>query len=249
MTEEQRRRRFRSPKVVATTVEGVGKSATAVLETVTGESRIPLALALVGAICLQLLLPKSIVLIHERWLLPALQGAALLALLISNPLRLTEQRPFVRGISLVMLGAIAFNDIVGIVRLVDLLLNGKDVNSSDLSGQNLIRVAVVIWLTNVIVFALAYFELDQGGPYRRIQGVGRADFQFPQQTEDLRAAWAGWRPAFVDYLFLSFTNSTAFSPTDTMPLSQWAKMLMLAQSASALVTIGVIAARAVNILA
>jgi uncharacterized membrane protein len=243
-----RESRFRSRRVVGATVEGVGKGANVLYESVTGESRIPLTLALIGAIFLQLLLPKSIVLIHERWLLPALQGALLVALVISNPLRPTKQSTWLRTISLLMLGAIAFNDVVGIVRLVNLLLNSKAANPSDLSGQNLIRVAVVIWLTNVIVFALAYFELDQGGPYPRIQNEGRADFQFPQQTEDLRTAWAGWRPAFVDYLFLSFTNSTAFSPTDTMPLSRWAKMLMLAQSASSLVTIGVIAARAVNVL-
>ena len=120
--------------------------------------------------------------------------------------------------------------------------------SAELSGQDLIRVAVVIWLTNVIVFAVAFYELDQGGPFQRMLGEGRADFQFPQQTEDLRSTWPEWRPTFVDYLFVSFTNSTAFSPTDTMPLSRWAKMLMLAESGSALVTIGVVAARAVNIL-
>ena len=112
----------------------------------------------------------------------------------------------------------------------------------------LIRVAVVIWLTNLIVFALAFFELDQGGPFKRLVGEGRADFQFPQHSSDLSEKWPNWRPTFIDYLYLSFTNSTAFSPTDTMPLSTWAKMLMLAQSLSALVTIGVIAARAVNIL-
>jgi len=248
VTEERKRRRFRSPRVVGATVEGAGKGATAVLDTVTGESRIPLALALVGAILLQFVLPNKVRIIHEPWLLPSLQGILLIALLASNPLRPTEQRPFVRTISLLMLGAIAFNDIVGIVRLVKLLLSGDESQLGTFTGTYLIRYAVVIWLTNVIVFALAYFELDQGGPSKRILGIGRADFQFPQQTEDLRAAWADWRPAFVDYLFLSFTNSTAFSPTDTMPLSHWAKMLMLTQSAAALVTIGVVAARAVNIL-
>jgi hypothetical protein len=70
----------------------------------------------------------------------------------------------------------------------------------------LIRVAVVLWLTNVIVFAVAFYELDQGGPFQRLLGEGRADFQFPQQTEDLRATWPQWRPAFIDYLYLSFTN-------------------------------------------
>lgn len=243
-----RRRRIRPTEVVGATVEGVGKGANLVYGTVVGESRVPLTLAIAGAIALQLLLPKSIVVIHERWLLPALQIALLVALIISNPFRITRQSRLVRTLGLGMLGAIAFNDIVGIVRMVDLLLNGNVDLQQHLQGQDLIRVAVVLWLTNVIVFALAFFELDQGGPFRRRVGEGRADFQFPHQTGDLAEKWPNWRPTFLDYLYLSFTNSTAFSPTDTMPLSHWAKMLMLVQSASALVTVGVIAARAVNIL-
>ena len=186
--------------------------------------------------------------VHERWLLPALQGAVLLALIANNPWRLTRQSPLIRVLGLVLLGAIAFNDVVGIVRLIDLLLNGNPVLVAKLHGQDLIRVAVVLWLTNIIVFALAFFELDQGGPFQRLRGEGRAGFQFPQQSDDLRSTWPEWRPAFVDYLYLSFTNSTAFSPTDTMPLTHWAKLLMLVESGSALVTIGVVAARAVNIL-
>jgi hypothetical protein len=248
---EERRRPGRAPRVGSAVEEvgrGVGKGANLLYDTVVGESRIPLTIALIGAIALQLLLPKSIVIIHERWLLPSLQGAALLALIIGNPLRLNRESSILRVISLILLGAIAFDDIVGIVRLVNLLLNGNAAITHDLSGQSLIRVAVVIWLTNVIVFALAYFELDQGGPFKRLHGEGRPDFMFPQQTDDLKQTWAGWRPTFIDYLFVSFTNSTAFSPTDTMPLSPWAKLLMLAQSGSALVTVGVIAARAVNIL-
>jgi hypothetical protein len=241
-------RRLRSPKVVGTTVGNVGKGANVLYEHVTGETRISLTLGLVAVICLQLLLPKSIVVIHERWLLPALQLALLVALIVRNPLRLTRESPVIRTLSLVLLGAIAFNDIVGVVRMVDLLLNGNQDLVATLSGQDLIRVAVVIWLTNVIVFAVAFYELDQGGPFQRLLGEGRADFQFPQQTEDLRATWPNWRPTFIDYLYLSFTNSTAFSPTDTMPLSKWAKLAMLAESGSALVMIGVVAARAVNIL-
>ena len=107
------------------TVGGVGKGATAVLDTVTGETRVPLTLGLVAVIFLQLLLPKSIVVIHERWLLPALQIALLVGLIIRNPWRLTRESRLVRTLSLVLLGAIAFNDIVGIVRMVDLLLNGN----------------------------------------------------------------------------------------------------------------------------
>jgi hypothetical protein len=244
-----RPRRFRPTQVVGATVEGVDKGAKLIYGSVVGETRVPLMLAVIAAMALQLLLPKSVVVIHERWLLPALQGAVLLALIIGNPWRLTRESTLIRALAMVLLGAIAFNDIVGIVRMVDLLLNGSSTLRAHLTGQDLIRVAVVIWLTNVIVFALAYFELDQGGPFKRLRGEGRADFLFPQQTDDLRNKWPEWRPTFIDYLYVSFTNSTAFSPTDAMPLSIWAKMLMLLQSGSALVTIGVVAARAVNILA
>jgi hypothetical protein len=246
VADETPRRRIRPTKVVGATVEGVGKGAELIYGSVVGETRVPLTLAVIAAIALQLLLPKSVTVIHERWLLPSLQLAVLVALIVGNPWRITRETPVIRALGLILLGAIAFNDIVGIVRMVDLLLS--DHPSVHLTGRDLIRVAVVIWLTNVIVFALAYFELDQGGPYKRLSGEGRGDFLFPQQTDDLRERWAGWRPTFFDYLYLSFTNSTAFSPTDTMPLSSWAKMLMLVQSGSALVTIGIVAARAVNIL-
>ena len=242
------RRRIHPTEVVGATVEGVGKGANLVYGTVVGESRVPLTIAVAAAIALQLLLPHSIVLIRERWLLPALQGAVLVALIVSNPFKIQRESPRIRALGLLLLGAIAFNDIVGIVRMVDLLLNGNSTLSGNLSGTDLIRVAVVLWLTNILVFALAFFELDQGGPFRRRIGEGRADFQFPQQTDDLAEKWPNWRPTFLDYLYLSFTNSTSFSPTDTMPLSQWAKMAMMLESAAALVTIGVIAARAVNIL-
>jgi hypothetical protein len=245
---ERLRRVVRPKQVVGATVEGVGKGANLLYGSVVGESRVPLTLAVIAAIALQLLLPRSIVLIHERWLLPALQGALLVALVVSNPFKIQRESPLIRTLGLLLLGAIAFNDIVGVVRMVDLLINGNTSLQGELSGQDLIRVAVVLWLTNIIVFALAFFELDGGGPFRRRTGESRHDFLFPQQTDDLCEKWPDWRPTFVDYLYLSFTNSTSFSPTDTMPLSHWAKMLMLVEAASALVTIGVIAARAVNIL-
>ena len=115
-----------------------------------------------------------------------LQGALLIALIVNNPWRLNRESTLIRTLSLVLLGAIAFNDIVGIARMVDLLLSKHP--SVTLSGRDLIRVAVVIWLTNVIVFALAFFELDQGGPFQRLHREGRADFLFPQQP-GLPQAW------------------------------------------------------------
>jgi uncharacterized membrane protein len=105
-----------------------------------------------------------------------------------------------------------------------------------------------IWLTNVIVFALWYWEWDRGGPMARVLGQRQyADFLFAQM-QNPESAPPDWEPAFLDYLYLSFTNSTAFSPTDVMPLSRWAKMLMMLQSSVSLVTVVLVVARAVNIL-
>ena len=104
-----------------------------------------------------------------------------------------------------------------------------------------------IWFTNVIVFGLWFWEYDRGGPGSRAQGlVDTPDLLFPQMTDDRLGR--DWEPEFFDYLFVSYTNATAFSPTDTLPLSRWAKLLFMAQSAISLVTVALIAARAVNIL-
>jgi hypothetical protein len=106
----------------------------------------------------------------------------------------------------------------------------------------------VLWVTNVLLFGLWYWELDRGGPLARMATPdAMPDFLFPQMTEP-RHSPAGWMPGLIDYLYLSFTNATAFSPTDTMPLSSIAKVLMTAQSLASLLTIGLIVARAVNIL-
>jgi hypothetical protein len=113
---------------------------------------------------------------------------------------------------------------------------------------------VQIWLTNVIVYALWFWEIDARGPEVRVhlamdQEIRRADFLFPQMTvqPELRER-IRWKPLFLDYVFLSFTNATAFSPTDTFPLTRFAKVLMMAEALTSLVTIAIIAGRAVNIL-
>ena len=107
---------------------------------------------------------------------------------------------------------------------------------------------MLIWLTNFLIFALWYWETDRGGPGRRAAGHDRApDFLFPQMSDD-RIEPLEWRPQFIDYLYVSLTNATAFSPTDTMPLTPTAKIIMGMQSLVSLVTIGLIVSRAVNIL-
>jgi hypothetical protein len=108
---------------------------------------------------------------------------------------------------------------------------------------------VVLWGTNVLLFAVWYWEMDRGGPVTRFRHPDMLpDFQFPQM-ENPELAPKGWRPGFLDYLYTSLTNATAFSPTDTMPLTQTAKAVMGVQGVAALVTVGLVVARAVNILA
>lgn len=117
------------------------------------------------------------------------------------------------------------------------------------SGRRLLLEAATVWATNVVAFGLAFWELDQGGPRTRSQpDPPPADFQFPQ-LENPSLAEPGWHPRLFDYIYVSFTNATAFSPTDAMPLTRRAKALMLAESALSIVTLLLVAVRAVNILA
>ncbi len=187
-----------------------------------------------------------------RWIVPALTVLVLLALVVSVPEgRLMQSLGWGRHrvhltrrwLSLTMIGILSAANAASIVVLVHLLINGAHANAA-----TLLRAAVHMWVVNVLVFGLWYWELDGGGPIVRPKSPpAERDFLFPQQAEPTLAA-SGWKPMFVDYLYVSFTNATAFSPTDAMPLSRWAKMLMLVQSAISLSLAVMVVARAVNIL-
>jgi uncharacterized membrane protein len=197
--------------------------------------------ALVGALILYLTLPSKLI-VGPDWLMPALELLLIAGLWLDRPRRDRAAATRERTIVLALLGMVALANFVSLELLVHYLLKGGKAN-----GHQLILSSIVIWLTNVAVFALWYWQLDRGGPDRRARGDGdELDFLFPQMTEPALAE--GWLPTFVDYLYVSFTNSTAFSPTDTMPLSGRAKLLMLAQSLISIVTVLLVAARAVNIL-
>ena len=206
------------------------------------EPRWPATLAVLVAIVLQLVLPRHVALyLGPRWMIPALEGVLAVALLIANPWHRLESRnlrPFSVGLIILINAA----NLVALGGLVSDLLNGTNAG-----GRSLVYASVPIWLTNVIVFGLWYWELDRGGPAARLKAEHPApDFLFPQQTAPGVAP--GWTPTFLDYLYTSFTNATAFSPTDTMPLSPWAKLLMMIQSLASLLTIALVISRAVNIL-
>jgi uncharacterized membrane protein len=199
-------------------------------------------LVVMVAILLDLILPTQLT-IGPSWLLPSIEGALLVALAGVSPHPSVRHHPRRRQLALGMIALVSFVNIYSLVRLCDRLINGGAQN-----GKILIASGAVLWLTNVLLFGLWYWELDRGGPAEREgQAECTPDFMFPQMT-DPRWAPTGWRPGLVDYLYTSFTNATAFSPTDTMPLTATAKTLMAAQSLTALVTVGLVVARAVNIL-
>jgi len=178
-----------------------------------------------------------------RWLLPSIEGALLIGLAGVSPHPSVRHHPRRRQIALGLIGLVSLANIFSLVLLCKHLIAGGFSN-----GRALIGSGAVLWVTNVLLFGLWYWELDRGGPADREARVDCIpDFLFPQMTDE-RWAPADWKPGLVDYLYTSFTNATAFSPTDTMPLTPIAKWLMTAQSLTALVTVGLVVARAVNIL-
>jgi uncharacterized membrane protein len=198
-------------------------------------------LVVLGAIALQFTLSQKIT-IGPNWLLPALEALLLLALAISTPIEQVRHKTR-RMLALAVIGLVSAANIVSLGLLVHYLLHGGKQN-----GRPLIGSGVELWATNVLVFGLWYWELDRGGPLaRQLHRDALPDFLFPQMSAT-RYAPPDWTPGLVDYLYTSFTNATAFSPTDTMPLTATAKWLMTAQSLTALVTVGLVVARAVNIL-
>ncbi len=206
----------------------------------TGEQRRPVGVAILVVAGLQLTLPDEVV-IGSSWLLPVLEVAVLAVLLVAN--RFEAEPVWRRRVSLVLTAMISVANGFSAVRLVYHLVEGR---GGDDPGP-LLATGAAIWATNVIGFALWYWQFDRGGPSVRARGERSVpDFWFPQmQSADLDPEW---EPHFVDYLYVSFTNATAFSPTDTMPLSRWAKLTMLVQSAVSLATVALVVARAVNVL-
>jgi uncharacterized membrane protein len=195
-----------------------------------------------AAIGLQLLLPDRLT-ARPSWLLPVLEFVLLVALVLAFPRKLEREHPARRRAALAITALVSGANITSLVLLARALLQHGSPN-----GRQLIGAGALIWITNVLIFALWYWEADRGGPGRRAAAHdGPPDFLFPQMNDD-RIQPLDWRPKFIDYLYLSLTNAAAFSPTDTLPLSPTAKSLMGLQSLASLVTIGLIVSRAVNIL-
>lgn len=209
--------------------------------TVRPEPRWPASLALLACVGLYIILPNRLV-VGPRWLLPVLVALPLIPLSARRH-RHPNEAPWVRRFTLLLIGVITVANVISMALLVHHLLVA---NVSQ--GRNLIYSAVSVWLTNVIVYGLWFWEIDRGGPHMRAGGTTTfPDIQFPQM-ENPQLAEPNWRPRFVDYLYTSFANGTSFAPADAMPLSARAKALFATESLVSLVTIAVVAARAVNIL-
>ncbi|HEY2796166.1 MAG TPA: hypothetical protein VGJ28_27620 [Micromonosporaceae bacterium] len=217
-----------------------------------GESRWPAAIATVLAILLYGALPSDL-LVGPRYVIPVLELVILGMVVVDNPVRMTRQTRRSRITALILTFLIMATNLVSLVLLLHRLVS----SGTDQAGA-LLLAALQIWLTNVIVFGLAYWELDRGGPVLRRHTarplLPAADFRFPQDEdhdtiEEVAkgsSAKSGWLPSYLDYAYVSLSNSSAFSPTDTMPLTSRAKALMAIESTMALVTSVVVIAKGVG---
>ena len=191
---------------------------------------------------LYMTLPENLTL-GPTWIVPVLAALLLVPLSIVAPRRRPDEPRWQAIAAVAIIALINIANFGSLILLIHYLVHGTKA-----TGGQLLVEAIKIWLTNVLVFGLWYWELDRGGPDERSSDEHREpDFLFPQMTSPA-AAPPNWSPSFLDYLYVAFTNATAFSPTDTLPLTPWAKMLMLIQSVISLLTVGLVAARAVNIL-
>jgi hypothetical protein len=204
----------------------------------------PLLGALAVAIIVPLLLPARFSL-GPDWIVPAVEALLLVAVVAADRARSERREAMVRALSLALMVVLVAEAAGVTARLViDLVQGGPETNNAN----DLLSVGFGVWLYTILAFAFLYWVLDGGGPDARLWAPPEyPDLAFPEQLNPIVAP-PGWRPQFFDYLYLGFTNATAFSPTDVMPLARWAKAAMAIQAAGSLAILGLVIARAVNIL-
>jgi uncharacterized membrane protein len=201
-----------------------------------------MALAVLAVMAFALVAPVSLSLI-PGWFVAAVEGLLLVALIVGDPGRIDRTGPWQRRTSIALLVVILASTLGSTTLLIFDLLTGSPLTAQ--ADQVLIAGAKV-WLSNNVAFALLYWEFDGGGPAVRAHGMPRyPDLAFPQQLNP-DVAPPGWRPQFLDYLYLGFTTANAFSPTDTLPMVHWAKVAMGCQALISFVVVGLVIARAVN---
>lgn len=209
------------------------------------EPRWPVLITTVAVIIMIVLLPERIRIL-PIWTLPIVSFGLLVptsavALTRGGAYWIRAERVAMLFFFVVMLTGI----VLSLVNLIDHILG----RSAEIGGLQLLATSVALWLVNVLLFALLFWQVDRGGPENRVNGTAkRPDWLFPQESAPADCMPPGWEPTFVDYLYLSYSTATAFSTTDVAPLTARAKLLMMVESGFSLVTIVVVGARAINIL-
>jgi hypothetical protein len=199
--------------------------------------------AVLVTMALPFLVPKDLV-AGPRWVLPAGEAVLLVAMVLVDPGRIDHRSSRVRGLRIALIGFLVVGATWGTVRLIADLINGSSITNS---ADALLTAGSLTWIYVIITFGFLYWELDAGGPGARAHPAPhRPDLAFPQHMNP-DVARPGWRPIFVDYLYLGFTAAIAFSPTDVMPLVTWAKLFMAIESFVSLAILGLVIARAVNV--
>jgi len=203
-----------------------------------------MAITLVVAMALPFLLPAKFSL-GPRWIIPVVEALLLVALVVADPGRIDRRSAFIRALSIGLVVILVAGAAGVTIRLVvDLVRGGPETNSP----SQLLRVGSLTWVYVLITFSFLYWELDGNGPEARARAIPKyPDLAFPEHLNP-QIARPGWRPEFFDYLYLALTNAVAFSPTDVMPLARWAKLAMAFEAVASLIILGLVIARAVNIL-
>jgi hypothetical protein len=208
------------------------------------EKRWPMAITLLLALTVPLLLPARFS-IGPPWAVPVVEALLLAAIIAIDRGRIDSRSAAARALSLVLV-AVLVADAAGVTGrlIVDLVQGGPETNSP----TDLLKTGFLVWLYTIIAFCFIYWTLDGNGPESRFLAPPQfPDLAFPAQLNP-GIAGPGWRPEFFDYLYLGFTNATAFSPTDVMPIARWAKLAMTVQAVCSLMILGLVIARAANIL-
>ncbi len=211
-------------------------------EQVVGESRWPMAIAVL------VLMGATVVGARESvtalvWGIAGIEGVLLAALIIGDPGRIDRRTPWLRRTGFLLVAFLVGTALVGTAILVVDLVTGSTFTNDP---KTLLVAGAKVWLTNNVAFALLYWQFDGGGPAERAHGLpSYPDFAFPQLANP-ELAPPDWRPQFIDYLYIGFTTANAFSPTDTLPLTPWAKVAMATQALISFVIVGLVIARAVN---
>jgi hypothetical protein len=208
------------------------------------EKRWPVTLAVLVLIILLVVAPDRLT-VGPRWLLPTIEFVFLIAVIVTDPGRIDRRSSALRSLGIAFTVVLALGALSMTILLVVDLVKGSPATQS--AGPLLVTGGLV-WITNDVTFAILYWQLDGGGPAARVfTPPTYPDFAFPQHMNpDL--APPGWRPVFVDYLYLGFTNALAFSPTDAMPMTNWAKLTMAVEAFTSLIILSLVVANAVNVL-